>query len=398
MKPRSISASSINNFEECPAKFKASNILRVPEVGPKTPAMIGTSVHYALEHFVRKTCMDKTDEWSLKLLEKLYHEGYIDTFGNADTGGDAYKDGLAMARSWFRRQHEMLGGVEVLSVEQKVQIPVRASRTKESALLTFIFDRAETWEFFDDKGQVKRAVRVVDYKSQREYVSPEQMREHRQARIYALAAAVMYRHLKPDEIWVQLDLLRYSPVEALFTREDNEATRDYLRETLQIIHDTDEVNPPRRLTKGCGYCPVKMTCGEHNKNVGNGGDLSLTDPATAAALYEELEGAAKLIEEKKKVISRLLIDFAKEVESTDFETDRFVVTVKTSARREVDAYIASKVVGPEIAGKISSITMKNVDTLLKGDLLSEQQKAELNKLITRTYGAPTISVKRKAIT
>lgn len=155
LRPKTLSASSLSNWEDCQAKFKAANVDFVPEVGKKEPAKVGTSAHYALEHFVRMVYIDKTAQWDdIKLLLSLYYEGYKETFGNADKGSAEFKDGLALVKKWHKRTD--LSGWEVLAVEEKKREPIGETGVR----LTYIFDRV--MRRVDETG--RKILLVTDYK------------------------------------------------------------------------------------------------------------------------------------------------------------------------------------------------------------------------------------------
>lgn len=157
MQPPTISASSLANWEDCPAKFRAANIERLPEYGDKAAAKTGTVVHYAAEHFVRRVHIEKIAKWSdADLLVELLKAGYRQTFHKADYSSREYKDALAMAQTWHARTD--LSGVRVLSVEAKKRHMLKAPSGPMP--LTYILDRLD----LADNGDGTVDLHVVDYK------------------------------------------------------------------------------------------------------------------------------------------------------------------------------------------------------------------------------------------
>lgn len=164
--PSTLSASSLSNLEDCPAKFKAVNIDFIPEVGDKAAAKNGSAVHYALQWFVHAVYIAKTHTWAgiddaggaapggLAYLLELYDIGYEREFDTADTRTHWHRDGVKMLKDWHKRTD--LSDRTIDNVESKKRIPLADT----GVLLTYIFDRVERW--VDPHG--RKVLKVTDYK------------------------------------------------------------------------------------------------------------------------------------------------------------------------------------------------------------------------------------------
>jgi len=395
MKPKTLSASSLSNWEECQGKFLAVNVQYVEEYGDKNAAKVGTTVHYALEHFVRDTCMNGTHSWTgvdesgqqvpggLDHLLALMHEGYKDTFGSANKRSEHYKDALKLTKDWYARTD--LSGWTIDSVEQKKRIPLGET----GILLTYIYDRVQ--RKIDEDG--RRILWITDYKSERRTYSYDELRDKLQARIYAVAGAIEYREWQPDEIWVELDMLRHTPVAIEITREENQETWDYLMETAHMILATPEESVKRTVGSGCGYCPVKATCAAVQSNIAAGGVMSL-DIEEMIEMHAQLSGQAKALSNLVGEMEGRLEDHFERIGSDKFTSasGRPVKMVQGGRRELSDVSRAADIIGPELMKMFGKLNIGDVEKLLDSEQITGQQKAELRRLIYRKPTKASIKV------
>lgn len=384
MIPKSLSASSLNVAALCMKRWEAEYIDRVPGISGWA-ANIGTSCHGALEEFIRTCYIEKSLEPSWDLLHKLYLISYTDTFGSADTTTAEFKDGLKMVRRWFDRTD--MAGFEVESVEVKdnIEIPATLSNGEKITFpLNFVIDRLDrtgptTW-------------RIVDYKTNRVPIQPEELHSKFQARIYGLA--VQIKHPEATEIRVVFDLLRHDPVGTKITRDDNIATWEWLKREAQRIVDTPH-DPEPTLNMECGYCQIKATCPLMTQNIQAGGIHSLSIDEVAALKFKieaQAKGQGYLIEQ----LDERLLREAAEREELEYSTESIDVIVTASRRRQIDASLVAQIIGPEMFSTLGSITLGVVDELIKDPSIPLEKRNELKKLIYYKTGDPKAKVKPKA--
>lgn len=377
MQPKSVSASSLDNWFSCQELYASSNLDKVPEFGQKLKADVGTACHYALEHFVLLVLIKKTHSWDdLALLLRLYEEGFLKLFGHASKKDDDFKDGLALIKKWHKRTD--LSGWTILSVEQMRQIPIADT----GVLLTYIFDRIQT-RTDPDTGLV--ILEVVDYKSINRNYSPSELEKHLQMRIYGLAAAIQAKMegLHYDELWVTLDLLRHEPVGIEITREQNEETWLELLQVVELIKATQREKARRTLGPKCKYCPVSASCKELTRHIDAGGILSM-DIDEMVKTYFELDSQIGAAEGLKEKLGLMIQDHAQRIEKTRFIAGEHPVVISTGSRRGIsDASRAAGIIGPELMKMLGKLNIGDVEKLLESDQITEDQKKELRKLIVR---------------
>ena len=375
---KTLSASALLTFEECEARYQAENILRTPRVGGTGPADLGTAVHGALEQYVLAVYVNGTAEASLKLLMMYYQVSYADTFGTSDRSDPSYKEGMKMLQTWYDRTD--LSGVQVISCEKKDFIEIKTSIGP--IRLNFIWDRCDM--FFENG---RKIIRVVDYKTIRANLSPEELRAKLQARIYAMCAAAWFKEEEPDEIWIQFDLLRYGPVEVTFTRDKNVETWQYVKSTAEKIIAADPDKPSRSLGTGCMYCVLKSSCPLLQRNVNNGGVLSMSLEQMMES-YLALEAQNKASKYAMEELADMMLAVARERNEIEIEEGDFRLEFKSRKTRTVDSHEAIEILGPTMTSQMASFGVTQIEALLKSEELSDAQKSLLRRTIGEKWGDP----------
>lgn len=389
MIPSSLSASSLNVAELCLARWKAENFHRSKGMGGSA-ASLGTSCHGALEFFIKASRPElggDPEAWSLKTLLSFYKLSYMETFNTVEASGDLYDDGVQMLERWFARQD--FNGVTVISTERKDNFPIPTSAGE----IPFNY----IWDRFDQIGV--REFKVVDYKTNRWGLNPGDLKKKIQARCYGLAAAIQLKAqgLEYDKIWVEFDLLRHDPVGIVYSHEENVATWNFIKALAEKIISTPEDDAPETLNPECRFCVRKLACGALQRNIAAGGVFSVTSAAEAVDIRATLDYQAKAIQAALVELDQIILTEAKELDLLEFETDMNKLEIGVSSRRAIDSERVQMVLGPNLFDKYGShsISMSNIDKLLKGKELSDEQKAQLKGLIFMKKGEPSVKVKSK---
>jgi hypothetical protein len=384
MIPKTLSATALQVAELCPARYKAEHIDRAARMDSGTAATLGSTVHSALELFVKHVFIEHKEQPSLKLLTDLFRMQYMSIFGTADTDTEDFTDGMEMLMRWYERTIPYLSEVEILSCEVKKNFPIPTSIGEIP--FNYIYDR------FDKIGEDE--YKVVDYKTNRLGVRPDELRKRIQVRAYGLAAQIAYPDAK--RIWVELDMLRHDgPVGIALKREDNIATWKFLKESAQRIIDTPDEKAPEKLNPECRFCMRKQVCKAVKSNILAGGIHSLGGAADMVDVRAELEYQKAAVEAAIKEIDTVIIAEAKETDVLAWESADNVLEIGASSRRSADAERVEMVIGPDLFRKYgsSSITISTIDKLLKGDELTKEQKSQLKGLVYNKRGEARVSVK-----
>lgn len=385
MEPRSFSATALNVANLCLARYKAEHIDYSKSFVGNAAANLGTTVHGALELYVKAVYLDKTDAASLDLLLMYFKMQYMTMFKTDDLATAEYLDGLDMLTRWFKRTD--FSKFTVISCE-----------VKQNFLLTTSIGNIPfnyIWDRHDQLGE--NEYRVVDYKSNRWGINPTDLRDKIQARAYGVAAQIKYPNA--TKIWVQFDMLRHEgPVGISYSREDNIQTWKWMKEKAEEIIATPYDRAPETLNQECLFCVRKATCKALLTNISVGGIHSLDNPQIVDK-RAQLEFQKKAVESALKEIDTVIIERVKAEDTQQIESDYNTANISVSQRRDVDAERVEQVIGPALFDRYGgkSFTMAAVDKLLKGGELTEDQKGMLRQLIYFKQGNPSIKISPKSV-
>jgi len=383
MLPVSFSATAMQVFAACPARYKSESLDKAPSIQNEA-AGLGTSVHNTLERGV-KIFMETGREPTEKDFQDFYYLEYLRVFGDVDERSEQFTDGKSMIFDWYYRQE--WGTLHPLSVEVKENFPVPFMYEGEKIERPFNF----IWDRHDKIAE--GVYKVVDYKTNRWGVSPQDLKKKLQARAYGLAAQIKY----PDatQIWVEFEMLRHGgPVGIVFSRQDNINTWTYIKELAQQIANTPDDAPVEKLNPECNFCIRKVSCDSLKRNIAAGGIMSVTTAEEMATLRATLEyqrkGATSAIGE----LDKLILAAAKEADVYEIPAGPAMLKIGVSSRRAVDAEMVELAIGTDLFNKYGgkSFTVGAVDKLLKGNELTDQQKSALRGLIYKNTGEPRVSV------
>lgn len=383
MEPKSFSATAFNVAELCLARYKAEHIDRARGFGG-VAANLGTAVHGALEEYVKLVYVEEKGAASEKILLDFFKLSYMQTFNTSELNTIEYLEGYDMLKKWYKRTD--FTKFKVVSVEIKENFPIKTSIGEIP--FNYIWDRHDQ---LDDG-----VYRVVDYKTNRWALNPGDLKKKVQARAYGLAAQIKYPDAK--KIWVQFDMLRHDgPVGIVFTRDDNIATWKFMKEKAEQIIATPDTDVPETLNPECLFCSRQMSCTALMKNVSIGGILSLSDPVQMIDKRAELEFQKKAVESALTKLDEIIIGQAKQRDVLQFESESFHMKIGVSSTRAIDAEMAENVLPPEVSRRYmgKSLTIGNVDKLLKGPELSEEQKRQLASMIYFKKGEPRVKIEPK---
>jgi RecB family exonuclease len=387
MEPKTFSATALHVAELCTARYKAEFIER-GKGQSNSAATLGSSVHGALEMYVKNCVMESKFPATVKQLLDFFKMSYMKEFDTVELSGEDYEDGVEMLQRWHKRTS--WDGVTVLSVEVKTNFPIQTSIG--DIPFNYIWDR------FDKVGE--REYKVVDYKTNRWGINPQDLRKKVQARAYALAAAIQLKKegKEVDRIWVEFDMLRHDgPVGIVFSRDENAAMWRWLKEKAQYIVDLPDDEVQETINAECNFCPRKVSCKALQRNLAIGGIASIGSAAEAVDIRTIMALQKKAIESAIKEIDEIVLTEARLNDVFEFESDTNRLRVGVSSRRAVDADRVGMVIGPQLMDKYGgkSFTITNLNKLLKGDEITEEQKSQLKGLIYSNTGEPRVTVEVK---
>lgn len=382
MIPKSFSATSLQVAELCLARYKAEYI----DYGRNfqgTAANVGIVCHGTFEEFVRGVFMLKNISWDEDTFWKIFHRQFDEVFG-PDRSIPEYTDARNLCYDWFHRdgQEAKLTGVKILSLESKNKFMHKTSAGEIP--VNYIMDR------LDKTGPTQ--YRVVDYKSNRNALTPGQLRKKLQARLYALAVQITYKDA--TEIWVEFDFLRHGPVGVNFTRDDNVATFRMLQRAIKRIINTPDTRIPETLNSECGWCVRKASCKTLQNHINAGGILgkSLED---MAVMHKKLVDQRSAQEELISEIEKQLLTHAAQNDMLEYETESAVVRVTASKRRKPNHSAIATILGDDLAKELGTFTVGAIDKIIKDGRVNAGQAMLLKAAMPLTIGDPTVKIEMK---
>lgn len=374
----------------CPSRFHAEKILKTPEPeAADSPGMRGSVFHLGAELFVNKTLIEKVLPWDWDVLETFLIKAYKDIYNNSDTATEAFKDCREMTWRWFKRTD--LSGVKVLELENRREFELVTS----IGVIPFVYiiDRLDELE--------PDVYRVVDYKSIRAYISPDDLRSKIQPRIYALATQIRFPNAK--EIYVEFDMVRHDTANpgVKFTREDNAVTWYRLIEEAEKIiamDDSDPVNHPlpERINNECMYCVRKSSCPTLLQHEAGGGILAKSGD-DAARLKLDVQSRLKALKVLDEELNSILLAQADQTDVFEWKVDDIDVKIGARKNTRIDNARVMNILPPDIAARYTKIGVTDLKALIASGEVGEETAKALQDCMTQEYGDPSPKVTRKTV-
>ncbi len=395
MIPRTLSASSLQVAALCMDRWNAEYNHRAPSFS-NVAADVGTSFHGGAEMFVKAVYIDKTHTGLTRpqlkdLLITFYQMSYVQTFGTTDMETEAYEDGFKLSMRWFERtKFDDLEHVESAELKETIPVPYNLpDGSRGEVPFNYIMDRVD---YLGDD-----CWRVVDYKTVRIPIQPEDLDAKLQARAYALACQI--KHPNAKRITVMFDLIRHEPIALTFTREDNIKFWHFLCAETQRIVNTDEADIQPTLNPECRFCVKKFSCKLMQKNVDAGGIMSLSVDQ-AAELWLEINQRMAAQKGILDSLEDIIMRDAVNREELEWETSNGALDVivgMTNGRRSVNAEAALQILGEETFQKYGSysMTVGSVEELIKDPTVDPEVRTKLKGTIFKGNGNLKLTVKPK---
>jgi hypothetical protein len=379
-----LSASAMGVAENCLSRYQADLLAGRNGSISSIPAMVGSACHGAMENFVKFCVMEKKYAHSWATLEIFYMQAFMEVFQTADCEGPEWEDGKALLKRWFART--VFGGFTVLSCEQKLNFKVPTSIGEIP--FNYILDRLDQLS--------ETEFRVMDYKTLQQPLSPMDLHDKIQARVYGLAVQIMYP--QATRVWVGFDMLRWeSAVETSFTRDQNIETWRRIKRACERIIAQDPQNVPETLNSECGWCIKKTTCSAAQANIRAGGVLSYNDLNEMINARALLKMQAKAATDATKELDKHILAQMGEMGVTTIQTDIIQAAAVSRGERSIDPEHVRKIAGQGLFEKYGEVkmTLKQLDDLLADPDLPGDARARIEALITKEYGSPYLSTKEK---
>ncbi|ACY13568.1 RecB family exonuclease [Haliangium ochraceum] len=283
-----LSYSRLSRFETCPLSYRL-HYLDQREAGDSVPLAFGSAVHAALEHLVREHLAEERvgplcAERAASLWQSAWTESGL-------VGLPLFREGLALVHRFVREQG-VLDHLDVLAVEQEFRITVGGFE-----VLGYL-DRVDR---VDDE-----TVDIVDYKTNRQLFTRDELDGSLQMSLYQLAAQSLWPWAK--KVRLTFWMLRHGVQQRTErTSEDLEATKRYVATLGSAIDRATEF--PARLNSNCTWCDHKQHCPAYAAALEGKRDVVCEDEGDLEAVArerEEVASLAKILYSRKSELERVL--------------------------------------------------------------------------------------------
>jgi hypothetical protein len=349
------------------------------------PASTGTTCHFVFENFVKAVYIDKIIAWDdVAAFKAFYDMGYTATFQSANFDTDAYRDGAQLIASWYDRYKSGLPNT-VVSCEVKSTFGIKTS----AGVIpwNYIYDRAD--QISEDEYE------IVDYKSIRARLTPDDLRKKIQPRSYAVAGQIQWPHAK--RIWVTFDMLRHGEnISVCFTRDENIKTYRYMQRAAERIIAADPETIEPTINEECKWCIKKVSCEAIQKNMFAGTTFGM-DLEQLAERKLKVSSALEALKYADEELDKAIMKEAEHEDAFEFDVGEYQIGFSSTSRRSANSAAIAHIVGPEISTKYGTFSMANIDKMLSSGELSDDVRKAVEAEITKNWSDPKPKVKKKGL-
>lgn len=347
-----LSYSRLSRFEQCPLSFKFQYVEK-RQGEPGMPLRFGKVVHGALERLLREVIdQERTGPLDEERALALFTEAWG---AERLTGLHEFGEGVAMVRAFVRAQG-VVDHRDVLAVEKEFRLP--AGRF---TVLGYI-DRVDR---IDDE-----TIEIVDYKTNRQLFTREEVDESLQMSLYELAARRMWPWVK--NVRLSFVMLRHGVRQTTTrTSEQLEAAVAYVQ-TLGAMTEAETVFAPR-LGPNCVYCDHRASCPAYAEALTGRRTLFGADREDLEAIArerEEVARLAKILYARKSELEGVLREHLKERDDLVLAGVRYSLaqTTSTSYPLEPTLRVLESKTGrgrDELVTRLAAIDKDALDTLVR---------------------------------
>jgi DNA helicase-2/ATP-dependent DNA helicase PcrA len=242
-----LSASGIEDYEDCPLKFKFGHYLKIP-TGPQAALTFGNIMHGSVRHYFE---LRAKGEASFEAVKGFYESAWRKTGFEDEYQEQAYKQaGLEQLRAFVEKQEssEMLP----LSMESSFSLDLG------EVLLEGRIDQINP--LVPHAREDDRAVELIDYKTGKPR-SQKDADKSLQLSVYALAAQEEMK-LRAERLTFYC-LTNNEPVHTVRTEQDLKAVKTEILTVAGRIRQNHFPAAPGFVCKFCDYRPI---CPAHEEN------------------------------------------------------------------------------------------------------------------------------------
>jgi len=240
-----ISYSSLDNFKNCPLKYKYQEIDKI-KVPKNIESVFGGTVHSTLKYMFERGPLYPTLDQVIDFFRNLWDQNKTALSNPPEQIDIFYKDGISILERFYK--HNQPWNFNVVDLESRFEVDL------ENHTLAGIIDRIDK---NDD------VYEIIDYKTARKMPSKEIIDKDLQMSIYHLGLIKRWPHLDPSKIKLSFYYLKHG--EKISTSRNQtqlENTQKNILRTIDEINEKikDNYNFPPLPSGLCDWCGYRQMC------------------------------------------------------------------------------------------------------------------------------------------
>lgn len=346
-----LSYSRLTRFEQCPLSFKLHYIEK-QRAAPGDALRFGSVIHTVLERLLAEVIAEeRIGKLSESRALAIYQQEWT---AIGLTGIELYQEGLEIIRS-FVGKNQIVDHRDLLAIEKDFTI-----RVGRFDIRGFI-DRVDCLD--------RDTIHIIDYKTNRQLYSKEELQSHLQLSLYCAAAKQLWPWAR--NIKLSFYMLRHGIHQVVErTSEQIDAALSYLETLGEMTEQATEY--PARLNTYCAYCDHRHHCPAYQEALKGQRTFIGDDPADLEAVAkerEEVSNIAKIVYARKKELEDVLKVHLQETDELNLGGIRYGMYNTTKLKYPLDTTLgmleqASGLPRDQIVERIATVDSKALDKFI----------------------------------
>lgn len=245
-----ISYSSLENFKQCPLKYKFSEIDKIKEPKSKE-AIFGTYIHKVLKWFYQKDPHFPTLDSLLKYYRDYWPkktEGF--EWKNPEEEKSYFQEGLRMLEEFYNKNIHHKTSILDLETRFEVVIDENSNKPNGKHILTGVIDRIDKLP--------DGTIEIIDYKTGKRMPSQKALDENDQLSLYAIGLKNRWPRIKIENLRLSLYFLKFN--EKINTQRTEKSLQESQNKIIDLIHQIEKSEFEPRSSILCGWCGYRNIC------------------------------------------------------------------------------------------------------------------------------------------
>ena len=245
-----ISYSRLENFKQCPLKYKLSNIDKIKEPKSKE-AIFGTYIHKVLKWFYQKDPHFPTLDALLKYYREYWPkktEGF--EWKDPEEEKSYFKEGLRILEEFYNKNIPHKTSILDLETRFEVVIDENPDKPNGKHILTGVIDRIDKLP--------DGTVEIIDYKTGKRMPSQNALDKNDQLSLYAIGLKNRWPRIKTENLKLSLYFLKFN--EKINTKRTEKDLEEAKNKVIDLIHKIEKSDFEPRSSVLCGWCGYRNIC------------------------------------------------------------------------------------------------------------------------------------------